>query len=161
MNEKHKLMLYFAYGSGLRVSEVVGLRWSDISVTTQKVMVNSGKGKKDRVVMLSSQMLFLLQRYRELYRTEQYVFEGQVKGMPYSTRSVQAVVSQALRRSGLDKRVTPHTLRHSFATHLLEGGIDIRYIQEFLGHSDIRTTLVYTHVTNSAVDKIRSPLDDL
>ena len=100
-----------------------------------------------------------LEYYRQTYQTQKYVFEGQFAGEPYSTRSVQEVMRMALKKSGLEKKATVHTLRHSFATHLLENGTDIRYIQQFLGHSSIKTTTVYTYISASAVSKIQSPLD--
>ena len=102
-----------------------------------------------------------LEYYRKLYQTQKYVFEGQFAGEPYSAGSVQAVMRDALKKSGLEKKATVHTLRHSFATHLLENGTDIRYIQQFLGHSSIKTTTIYTHISANAVNKIVSPLDRL
>ena len=109
--------------------------------------------------MLPYSIVESLKIYKELYNGKQYVFEGQFAGEPYSTGSVQSVMRQAIQKSGLDKKATVHSLRHSFATHLLENGTDIRYIQKFLGHSSIKTTTIYTHLTKSAVDKIKSPLD--
>ncbi|WP_321540672.1 tyrosine-type recombinase/integrase [Flavobacterium piscinae] len=111
--------------------------------------------------MLPYSIIQSLRVYKEMYKGKQYVFEGQFAGEPYSTTSVQTVMRQALVKSGLSKKATVHTLRHSFATHLLENGTDIRYIQQFLGHSSIKTTTIYTHLTKSAVDKIKSPLDIL
>ena len=109
--------------------------------------------------MLPYSIVHSLQVYKEMYNGKQYVFEGQFAGEPYSTTSVQSVMRQAIKKSGLDKKATVHSLRHSFATHLLENGTDIRYLQQFLGHSSIKTTQIYTHLTKSAVDKIKSPLD--
>jgi site-specific recombinase XerD len=158
-NPKHKLLLLIGYGAGLRVSEIVTLKWVDILFTEHKIHLKNAKGKKDRMVMLPYSIVNSLELYKKLYKGKQYVFEGQFAGEPYSTTSVQAVMRQALQKSGLEKKATVHTLRHSFATHLLENGTDIRYIQQFLGHSSIKTTSIYTHLTKSAVDKIKSPLD--
>jgi site-specific recombinase XerD len=158
-NPKHKLLLLIGYGAGLRVSEIVSLKWSDILFEEHKIHVKNAKGKKDRMVMLPYSIVTSLQLYRELYKGKHNVFEGQFAGEPYSTGSVQQVMRNALKLTGLEKKATVHTLRHSFATHLLENGTDIRYIQQFLGHSSIKTTTVYTHLTKTAVDKIQSPLD--
>ncbi len=158
-NPKHKLLLLIGYGAGLRVSEIVSLRWSDILFEEHKIHIKNAKGKKDRMVMLPYSIVTSLQLYRELYKGKHYVFEGQFAGEPYSTGSVQQVMRNAIKLSGLEKKASVHTLRHSFATHLLENGTDIRYIQQFLGHSSIKTTTVYTHLTKTAVDKIQSPLD--
>ncbi len=160
-NPKHKLLLLIGYGAGLRVSEIVSLEWWDILFSEHKIHVRNAKGKKDRMVMLPYSIVSSLEYYRSLYQTKKYVFEGQFAGEPYSVGSVQAVMRDALKKSGLEKKATIHTLRHSFATHLLENGTDIRYIQKFLGHASIKTTTVYTHVSASAVNKIVSPLDRL
>ncbi len=158
-NPKHKLLLLIGYGAGLRVSEIVNLTWSDILFQEHKIHIKNAKGMKDRMVMLPYAIINSLELYKKLYKGKDYVFEGQFAGEPYSTTSVQAVMRKALQKSGLDKKATVHSLRHSFATHLLENGTDIRYIQQFLGHSSIKTTTIYTHLTNSAIDKIKSPLD--
>ena len=160
-NPKHKLLLLIGYGAGLRVSEIVTLEWRDILFSEHKIHIRNAKGKKDRLVMLPYSIVSSLEYYRKLYQTKQYIFEGQFAGEPYSCGSVQAVMRDALKKSGLEKKATVHTLRHSFATHLLENGTDIRYIQQFLGHSSIKTTTLYTHISASAVNKIVSPLDRL
>lgn len=160
-NPKHKLLLLMGYGAGLRVSEIVSLQWRDILFEEHKIHIKNAKGKKDRIVMLPYSIVQSLQHYRTLYPQSNFVFEGQFSGEPYSVGSVQAVMRNALKKSGLEKKATVHTLRHSFATHLLENGTDIRYIQKLLGHASIKTTTVYTHVSKSAVDKIISPLDRL
>lgn len=160
-NPKHKLLLLIGYGAGLRVSEIVNLKWSDILFEEHKIHIKNAKGMKDRMVMLPYSIVESLKIYREIYKGKHYVFEGQFAGEPYSTRSAQEVMKKALLKSGLEKKATMHTLRHSFATHLLESGTDIRYIQQFLGHSSIKTTTIYTHLTKTAVDKIESPLDKL
>ena len=160
-NPKHKLLLLIGYGAGLRVSEIVTLQWRDILFEEFKIHLKNAKGKKDRMVMLPLSIIETLKMYRKLTNGKDYVFEGQFAGEPYSTRSAQAVLRIALKKSGLEKKATIHTLRHSFATHLLENGTDIRYIQSFLGHASIKTTMVYTHLGKSAVNKIQSPLDRL
>jgi integrase/recombinase XerD len=158
-NPKHKLLLLLGYGAGLRLSEITHLTWSDILWSEHKIHIKEGKGKKDRIVMLPYSILSFLEHYRDLYPSSKWVFEGQFKGESYSGRSVQAVMRQAVIKAGLEKKATVHTLRHSFATHLLESGTDIRYIQKLLGHSSITTTSIYTHLTSPAVKKIMSPLD--
>ncbi len=160
-NPKHKLALMIAYGAGLRVSEVVNMEWKNVFFKEQKIHIINGKGKKDRIVMLPLSLLEMLENYQALYRKGKYVFEGQITGMPYSSSSVQKVMREALEQSGLTKKGSIHSLRHSFATHLLDSGIDIRYVQELLGHKDIRTTMIYSHLSKPAVNKVQSPLDKL
>jgi site-specific recombinase XerD len=160
-NPKHKLLLLIMYGAGLRVGEVVTLKWEDILVSEHKIHLKGAKGKKDRIVMLPYSVVKALEYYRGTFDCSNYVFTGQFAGQPYSTRSVQAITRQAVKEARLDKKATPHTLRHSFATHLLESGTDIRYIQKLLGHSSIKTTTVYTHIGKSAIEAIRSPLDKI
>lgn len=158
-NPKHKLLLLMGYGAGLRVSEIVSLKWSDISFTDYKIHLKNAKGNKDRIVMLPYSIAKFLESYKTVYKGKYYVFEGQFAGEPYSTASVQTILRKALEKSGLTKKGSVHTLRHSFATHLLENGTDIRYIQQLLGHNNIKTTMIYTHITNEANNKIVSPLD--
>lgn len=158
---KHKLLLLMAYGAGLRVSEVCELRWRDINEEKHQILVRSGKGKKDRLVMLPYSIVEYIKIYRSLYDTKDYVFEGRVKGEPYSTTSAGAVMRKAVKKANIDKKVGIHALRHSFATHLLESGTDIRFIQKFLGHNSIKTTTIYTHVSKGSHSKIQSPLDRL
>jgi len=160
-NPKHKMVLMLAYGTGLRRGELVNLKWEDVLFDEYKIHVRSGKGKKDRMVMLPYSAVAALQSYRELYKSNLYVFEGQYKGEPYSAQSVAAVMQRAVQAAGLEKKATVHTLRHAFATHLLEAGTDLRFIQALLGHSSIKTTTIYTHLTKKGVDKIESPLDKL
>jgi len=160
-NKKHKLLLLMAYGAGLRVGELVTLQWEDIRWDQQKIHIKGGKGKKDPVEMFPHAILTVLKNYRLEYQPKVYVFEGQFAGMAYSARSVQEVMRTAREKSGLELKATPHALRHSFATHLIEKGTDIRYIQQLLGHKEIKTTMIYTHVTDSAINKIASPLDHL
>ena len=156
---KHKLILLLAYGAGLRVSEICNLRWSDLDFDSYKILVNSGKGKKDRLVMLPFSVVDYFKTYKELYTTEKYVFEGQIKGQPYSSSSCRSIMKRAVNKAGISKKVSIHSLRHSFATHLLEGGTDIRFIQKLLGHTSIKTTTIYTHVSQSSTERIESPLD--
>lgn len=159
-NPKHKLMLKICYGMGLRVSEVASLKLSDISSAEKTVLIEQGKGKKDRIVILPDSTLAELREYYLEYRPKVYLFEGQYGGA-YSIRSIQAVFKRAMDKAGVKKKIGIHGLRHSFATHLLETGTDIRFIQELLGHNSIKTTQVYTHVTDVSKANIKSPLDTL
>jgi site-specific recombinase XerD len=160
-NTKHLCILYTLYGAGLRLAELLHLRIENVMWDRKQIMVKGGKGKKDRVVMLSDTLKALLELYFDEYQPEFWLFEGVKVGTKYSPKSVQNIVSNAAKKANIGRRVTPHTLRHCFATHLMDGGLDSRYIQELLGHKDIKTTLIYTHVTNSAMSQIVSPLDFL
>jgi len=160
-NPKHKLLLLIGYGAGLRRSEIVTLKWADILFDEHKIHVKQSKGNKDRIVMLPYSIVSFLLDYRRLYPSDDWVFTGQYKGEALSARTVQQVMHDAVAKAGLEKKATVHTLRHSFATHLLESGTDIRYIQRLLGHSSINTTMIYTHITPQAERKIISPLDNL
>lgn len=160
-NLKHTTILYTFYSSGIRLGEILNLRVEDMWWERNQIFVNRGKGKKDRVVPFSGILKELLKYYFDEFKPIYWLFEGQDKQLPYSERSVQQVVKKAVKKAGINKKVTPHTMRHCFATHLLDGGTDVRYIQELLGHSDIKTTLIYTHVTNHSLSKIQSPLDKL
>jgi len=159
-NLKHRAMLSGLYSGGLRLSEIVNLKIKDIDSKRMIVSVRNAKGNKDREVMLSEKFLLLLREYYSAYTPNDWLFEGQ-GGRQYSPRSVQLVFKAALQKSGVKKKASVHTLRHSFATHLLENGTDIRFIQSFLGHRSIRTTQIYTHITNANKANIKSPLDDL
>ena len=159
-NLKHKTILSLIYSGGLRISEAVNLELRDIDSNRNLINIRSGKGKKDRIVMLSSKLLKLLKEYYKEYRPSQYIFEGK-NSMKYSTRSIQNIFAKSKKLSKITKQATVHTLRHSYATHLLEAGTDLRYIQELLGHSSSKTTEIYTHVSNKAIQKIKSPLDDI
>ena len=159
-NIKHKALLYLIYSGGLRLSEVVNLKNSDIDSKRNLILIREAKGKKDRTTLLSQTLLELLRTYYREYKPKEYLFEGQDQEK-YSTRSVQYIFKKALFKSGIKKNATVHTLRHSFATHLLERGTDLRYIQELLGHSSSKTTEIYTHITKKGLDKIVSPLDNL
>lgn len=159
-NLKHKAILQTIYSAGLRISELINLKVNDIDSERMIIKIRLSKGAKDREVMLAEKLLTLLREYVTQYRPQEYLFEGQ-KGGHYSTRSVQQIMKRALSKTSIKKNATVHTLRHSFATHLLESGTDLRYIQEFLGHKSIQTTEIYTHVTRVGKSNIRSPLDTL
>lgn len=159
-NLKHNTMLKLCYGMGLRVSEIIKLKITDIDSKSMQVFIERAKGKKDRYANLPESILEQLREYYKEFKPKEYLFEGQYGGQ-YSTRTVQQVFKDALKKAHINKDVSIHSLRHSFATHLLESGTDIRFIQELLGHNDIKTTLLYTHVTDKSIRKIKSPLDDL
>jgi integrase/recombinase XerD len=159
-NLKHNTMLKVCYGMGLRVSEIVALQISDVDSKTMRVFISRAKGKKDRYVNLPITLLDQLRVYFTTYRPKVFLFEGQYGGQ-YSIRSAQKVFEQALERAKINVDTGIHGLRHSYATHLLEQGTDIRYIQDLLGHNDIRTTLRYAQVTDIAIQNIKSPLDRL
>jgi site-specific recombinase XerD len=162
-NIKHKAILFTAYGAGLRVGEVVRLRICDIDSKRMEIFVQRAKGKKDRVVNLSMLVLDILRQYIKLERPRPayYLFTGPDGRGPYSERSAQKIFQRAKDMAGIKKEVGFHSLRHSFATHLLEKGIDVKYIKELLGHFDIRTTERYLHVSNDRLINIVSPLDSL
>jgi site-specific recombinase XerD len=159
-NLKHKCILMLAYSGGLRLSELLNLKQNDIDENRGTIRINAGKGKKDRITLLSKNFLIILREYLKIYRPREYVFEG-VKGGPYSAASVQKIMRRAISKSGIKKNATIHSLRHSFATHLLEQGTDLRYIQQLLGHETIKTTQIYTHITNKGLDRIENPLDNI
>lgn len=162
-NQKHKAILFIAYSAGMRVSEVVGLKISNIDSQRMQIKIEGAKGKKDRYVNLSTIVLEVLRSYIKqcVPRPKKYLFESEIAGEPYSSRSAQKVFQRAKEKAGISKNVTFHSLRHSFATHLLEKGVDIRYIQDILGHNNIKTTERYTHVKKEQIIQITSPLDDL
>ena len=151
-------MLKLCYGLGLRVSEIVNLKITDIDSGNMQVFVERAKGKKDRYVNLPESILEQLRDYFRQYRPQKYLFEGQ-NGGQYSNRACQKVFTEGMQKAGINKTVGIHGLRHSFATHLLEHGTDISFIQQLLGHKDIKTTLRYTHVSKNAIKNIKSPLD--
>jgi integrase/recombinase XerD len=159
-NLKHKTLLRMIYASGLRAGEILNLEVNDIQSERKLILVRKGKGQKDRTVMLSDTLLGDLRAYYKMYTPKRFLFEGQY-GDQYSAGSMRAVLKLACQRAGIKKPVTLHWLRHSFATHLLEAGTDIRYIQALLGHSSSKTTEIYTHVSNLHIGKIQSPLDGL
>ncbi|MDD4962155.1 MAG: site-specific integrase [Candidatus Marinimicrobia bacterium] len=159
-NLKHRTILSLIYSAGLRLSEAINLKIEDIDSGRNLIIIKGGKGKKDRTTILSKTLLELLREYYRKYRPIDYLFRGQ-NGGKYSAKSVQNIFKNALMKAGIQKRATVHTLRHSFATHLLERGTDLRYIQELLGHSSSKTTEIYTHVTQKGINRITSPLDNL
>jgi site-specific recombinase XerD len=159
-NIKHKAVLMTIYSAGLRISEALNLKISDIDSERMQIRIEQSKGKKDRYTLLSSKLLTLLRQYFKEYKPKIYLFEGS-NGEQYAMRSVQQVMKQACLKVGITKKVTVHSLRHSFATHLLENGTDLRYIQSLLGHESSKTTEIYTHVTTKGFDQIKSPLDKL
>ena len=159
-NIKHKTMLMLTYSSGLRISELLNMKVGDIDSKRKHIKIEQGKGRKDRFTVLSEKVLPMLRDYYSEYKPKYYLFEGP-DGKQYSSTSVSMILRAAVIKAGISKRVTMHTLRHSFATHLLEQGTDIRYIQSLLGHEDPRTTQIYTHITTKGFDQIKSPLDTL
>lgn len=160
-NLKHKALVMLIYSGGLRVGEAVRLRLEDLDVDRKMVLVRAGKGYKDRHTLLADSAVDWLAEYRRVYEPGRWLFPGPRPDRHLSARSVQKLVQSAAKRAGIRKRLTVHTLRHSFATHLLEAGTDLRYIQELLGHASSKTTEIYTHVSTRELSRIRSPLDDL
>jgi len=158
---KYRTLFQLVYATGMRLSEVAHLRLSDIDRTRRLITIRAGKGKKDRLVMLSEKLDAILSLYLSQYQPQLYVFEEVDQREPLQNRAIQLVYSQATYAAGIQKRGGIHTLRHSFATHLLESGTDIRYIQQLLGHESILTTMRYTHVTAHKISTLKSPLDDL
>lgn len=159
-NPKHRCILMLVYSAGLRLGEVINLRLTDLQPEKNRLFVRGGKGKKDRCTLLSAKVWEHLKNYIEIHQPIEWVFEGQSGGQ-YSERSVQEIFTRAKLRSMVNPKATVHTLRHSFATHLLEKGVDLRYIQELLGHESSKTTEIYAHITHKGWDKIKSPIDDL
>jgi integrase/recombinase XerD len=159
-NLKHNTMLKLCYGMGLRVSEIINLKITDIDSKNMQVLIEQAKGKKDRYVNLPESVLPQLRTYFLEYKPKEFLFEGQYGGQ-YSTRSAQKVFETALEKAKINKKTGIHGLRHSFATHLMEAGTDVKFIQELLGHNDIQTTMRYIHVSEKSIKKIISPLDKL
>ncbi|WP_312077761.1 site-specific tyrosine recombinase/integron integrase [Chryseobacterium sp.] len=159
-NLKHKAILTTIYACGLRLSEALELNISDIKSDQNVLLVRQSKGNKDRVVSLSDKLLVLLREYYKKYQPKKYLFEGAGEEK-YSPRSVQQILKNALRKAQIISPASVHTLRHSYATHLLENGTDIRIIKELLGHKNIKTTEIYTHITDISKLHIKSPLDSL
>ncbi len=159
-NLKHRCILMLIYSAGLRLGELIALERTDIIPERKQVLIRGGKGGKDRVSLLSERLLKLLDEYLVAYTPRHFLFEGP-NDARYSDTSVQQIFKHAKQKAGITSPATVHTLRHSFATHLLENGTDLRYIQTLLGHSSSKTTEIYTHVSTKAIGKIRSPLDNL
>lgn len=160
-NEKHRLMLSIIYACGLRRSELLLLKQEDIEKGRKLLHIREAKGFKDRLVPVSDKTIDMIDCYLRRYKPEKYLFEGQWPGEMYSTTSLERVFKHACEMAGIKKKITLHSLRHSYATHLLESGTDLRFIQELLGHKSSKTTQIYTHVTTKSIQNIRSPFDDL
>ena len=162
---KHKTILSTLYSCGLRIGELIKRPIKAIDAQRTKIRIEGGKGKKDRYTILSKKILDLLRIYFKEYNPHYYLFEGQgsskEKPLSYSERSISAILGKAMERAGIQKHITAHTLRHSFATHLLENGTDLRYIQRLLGHESSKTTQIYTHVRTKSIQNIISPFDTL
>jgi integrase/recombinase XerD len=158
---KYKAALAVAYGAGLRISEIVSLKVSDIDSKRMLIRVELGKGRKDRYAMLSPHLLELLRNWWPVLRPKGYLFPGQDRINPLTTRHLHRICVEAARAAGITKRVSPHSLRHSFATHLLERKVDIRVIQALLGHSKLDTTAIYTRVATKTIQEVTSPLEYL
>ena len=159
-NVKHKILLMTIYSAGLRISEALSLKIADIDSDHMRIWVRDGKGQKDRITVLSKSLLVILRQYYIEYKPKNYLFES-YDGRQYSASSVRKVLHRAVAKAGIRKHVKVHTLRHSFATHLLENGTNLRYIQTLLGHTSSRTTEVYTHVSCKKLEDVVSPLDKL
>jgi len=159
-NSKHKLMLWLIYSCGLRRSEVTNIKLTDLDTERSILQIREGKGNVDRMVPIPQKVWEKIRAYTGSYRPHTFLFEGQ-SGGKYSVESVYSVFKQSLRRAGIKKDVGVHCLRHSYATHLHESGLDIRYIQELLGHKSTRTTEIYTHVSRRNLFAIRSPIEDM
>jgi site-specific recombinase XerD len=157
-NIKHKCIISLIYSAGLRRSELIQLKISDIDSQRMMIFIRGGKGNKDRYTLLSNSVLRDLRKYHQEYQPKAYLFEG-VHGGRYSASSIRKILNRAVQKVGINRRVTPHMLRHSFATHLLEDKVDLRYIQTLLGHKNSKTTEIYTHVAQYAIRGIKSPLD--
>jgi len=156
-NINHRLIIQICYSAGLRISEIINLKWHDIDFDRNLIHLKRAKGKKDRIVMLSLKVKDGLMNLT--LNKEGYIFLTNRSGK-YTQRTIQKIIENVAIKAGIRKNITPHTLRHSFATHLLENGTDIRYIRDLLGHSDISTTLIYTKVSNKNIRNIKNPLDD-
>jgi integrase/recombinase XerD len=160
-NKKHKTMLSLIYACGLRRSELLELTFESIQSDRKLLIIKQSKGKKDRIVPLSDKIIEMLREYYKEYLPKKWLFEGQQKETKYSDRSLEEVLKKSIRLAKINKPVTLHWLRHSYATHLLESGTDLRYIQELLGHNSSKTTEIYTHVSTKNIQQIKSPFDDL
>jgi len=159
-NLKHRTILAIIYSCGLRVSEMINMRIRDIDHKRMIIWIRNSKSNKDRQVQLTPQILQLIEQYIQYYEPKYYLING-MNGGQYSSASIQKMIKATCKRAGIYKNVTPHTLRHSFATHLLENGTDIRFIQHILGHSNIQTTQIYTHVSTTNIKNIENPSDNM
>jgi site-specific recombinase XerD len=159
-NLKHRAIIMTIYSGGLRISELINLKVKDIDGNRMQIRISQSKGKKDRYTLLSKKTLITLRQYFTEYKPKEWLFEGE-NGKKYSDSSIYSIFKKALNDARIYKKVTVHGLRHSFATHLLESGTDLRYIQSLLGHSSSKTTEIYTHITTKGFDQIKNPLDGL
>lgn len=159
-NLKHRAILALLYSAGLRIGELIALELKHIDITRRQIFIKSGKGRKDRYIILATSFLPLLKNYLSTYKPKHFFVEGK-EGLKYSDSSIRKFLHKSTALSKIDKKVTPHTLRHSYATHLLENGIGLRHIQELLGHSKPETTMIYTHVAKKDLLEIKSPLDTI
>jgi site-specific recombinase XerD len=157
---KHRAIISTTYALGLRIGESLSLKISDIDSDRNIVHIKNAKGNKDRIIAFPDSLRTMLRTYFKEYRPKIYLFEG-INGGKYSNSSIGQVLRRTVKRTNIKKRITLHTLRHSFATHLLESGTDIRFIQEILGHNSPKTTMIYTHVSSKAITEIKSPFEDL
>jgi integrase/recombinase XerD len=160
-NQKHSAMLSLIYACGLRRSELLNLKPADIDSNRKLLIIKNAKGRKDRIAPISDKLIELMREYYKQYKPKTWLFEGQNAGEKYSEESLAKVLRSACVIANIQKPVTLHWLRHSYATHLLEGGTDLRYIQELLGHKSSKTTEIYTHVSTKSIQQIKSPFDDL
>lgn len=161
VNIKHSTMLSLIYACGLRRSELINLKPADVDSKRGLLLIHQAKGKKDRITPISEKIIVMLRDYYTKYKPEIWLFEGQNRGEQYSEESLAMVLKSACKKAGITKPVSLHWLRHSYATHLLESGTDLRYIQELLGHKSSKTTEIYTHVSTKSLQNIKSPFDDL
>ena len=160
-NAKHKVVLALIYACGLRRSELINLRIIAVDSRRKLLIIKAAKGNKDRVIPLPEGIIMMLRAYYLIYKPKYWLFEGQKAGERYSESSLQHIFEHAVKKAGIKKELTLHCLRHSFATHLLENGVDLRFIQELLGHKSSKTTEIYTHVTEKSIEKIKSPFENL
>lgn len=161
LNFKHKVMLSLVYACGLRRSELLNLKLWHVDYDRKLLVIKGAKGNKDRIAPLPVKIVATIKEYVRRYKPTEWLFEGQKKGQRYSETSLQEVFRTNVEKSGINKSATLHWLRHSYATHLLENGTDLRYIQEILGHKSSKTTEIYTHVSQKNIERIKSPFDDL
>lgn len=159
-NLKHRVILALLYSCGLRVSELINLKWSHIDRPRMIINIIAGKGKKDRQVMLSEKIIPILEDYWREYHSKEYVLNGQIQ-LQYSAQSVGQVVKQLAEKAGIDKRVYAHLMRHNSFTHMVESGVDINLVQRLAGHSNVKTTMMYCHISNSLISKIQSPINNI
>jgi integrase/recombinase XerD len=160
VNIKHKVILALLYSCGLRVSELLNLQWSNIDRSRMIINIIAGKGKKDRQVMLSPELIPLLEKYWNMYKTKTYILSGQFSEK-YSAKSVGEVIKQLAEKAGIKKRVWTHQMRHNCFTHMVENGTDINIIQKLAGHNNVKTTLMYTHISDNLISKIQSPITSI